>query len=111
MKRTLARASCAGLLAVLLSTGAGLAILGSAFVPTSETTSVSLAATATPTYVSELAPAVVVQPRQAAALPDSGAGPDATPANPLPRAAGWALVLLGGLLLRTGLTWRSSTNR
>ncbi len=111
MKRTLARASCAGLLAVLLFTGAGLVILGFAFAPTSETTSVSLAATATPTYVSELAPAVVVQPRQAAALPDSGAGPDAGSANPLPRAAGFALVLLGGLAVRTGLTWRSSTSR
>ena len=110
MRRTLARASCSGLLAVLLSTGAGLAILGSAFVPTSETTSVSLAATATPTYVSELAPAVVVQPRQAAGLPDSGAGP-ASSANPLPRAAGFALVLLGGLAIRTGLTWRSGTSR
>ena len=111
MRRTLARASCAGLLALLLSTGAGLAVFGSAFVPTSETASVSLAATATPTYVSELAPAVVVQPRQAAALPDSGAGPDTGSANPLPRAAGVALVLLGGLAVRTGLTWRSSTNR
>ena len=111
MKRTLARASYAGLLAVLLSTGTGLVILGFAFVPTSETTSVSLAATATPTYVSELAPAVVVQPRQAAALPDSGAGPNLGAANPLPRAAGFALLLLGGLLIRTGLAWRPSTNR
>ena len=111
MKRTLARASCAGLLAVLLSTGTGLVILGFAFVPTSETTRVSLAATATPTYVSELAPAVVVQPRQAAALPDSGAGPNLGAANPLPRAAGFALLLLGGLLIRTGLAWRPSANR
>ena len=111
MKRTLARASCAGLLAVLLSTGTGLVILGFAFVPTSETTSVSLAATATPTYVSELASAVVVQPRQAAALPDSGAGPNLGAANPLPRAAGFALLLLGGLLMRTGIAWRPSTNR
>ena len=111
MRRILARASCAGLLAILLSTGAGLAVLGSAFVPTSETTSVSLVAPATPTYVSELAPAMVVQPRQAAALPDSGAGPDASSANPLPRAAGFALILLGGLAVRTGLTWRSSANR
>ena len=111
MKRTLARASYAGLLAVLLSTGTGLVILGFAFVPTSETTSVSLAATATPTYVSELAPAVVVQPRQAAALPDSGAGPNLGAANPLPRAVGFALLLLGGLLIRTGIAWRPSTNR
>ncbi len=111
MRRTLARASCAGLLAALLSTGVGLAILGSAFVPTSETTSVSLAATVTPTYVSELAPAVVVQPRQATALPDSGTGPNAVPANPLPRVAGFAILLLGGLLVHTGLALRSSTNR
>ena len=111
MKRILARASCAGLLAVLLFTGTGLVILGFAFVPTSETTSVSLAATATPTYVSELAPAVVVQPRQAAVLPVSGAGPNAGAANPLPRAAGFALLLLGGLLIRTGIAWRPSTNR
>ncbi len=111
MKQKIAQASGAVLLAVLLSTGAGLAIFGSAFVSTSETASVSLSATATPTYVSELAPAVVVQPRQAAALPDSGAGPYLGAANPLPRAAGLALVLLGGLAVRIGLTWRGSTNR
>ena len=50
----------------------------------------------TPTYVSELAPAVMLAP-EPAALPVSGVSADA--GTPWPKATGLALALLGGLFI------------
>ena len=50
----------------------------------------------TPTYVSELAPAVMLAP-EPAALPGTGAGAGA--GTPWPKATGLALALLGGLFI------------
>jgi hypothetical protein len=50
----------------------------------------------TPTYISELAPAVMLAP-EPAALPGTGAGAGA--GTPWPKATGLALALLGGLFI------------
>ena len=69
---------------------------------TSSITAVPLRAAAqdeaqtTPTYVSELAPAVMLAP-EPAVLPVSGAGADA--GTPWPKATGLALALLGVLFI------------
>ena len=60
--------------------------------------SLAAAPAPTPTYVSELAPAVVVGPDQPAALPSVGARAQAT--DGAPTAAAFALALLGTLLIR-----------
>lgn len=59
---------------------------------------------ATPTYVSELAPAVLLPPREPNELPASGVGGEA--GSPWPKATGLALTLLGGLLVFAALTLR-----
>ena len=72
--------------------------------PVSETSSLTDAsllgdqdeAQTTPTYISELAPAVMVAP-EPAALPGTGAGTGA--GTPWPKATGLALALLGGLFI------------
>ena len=62
----------------------------------------------TPTYTSELAPAVMVAPQQAATLPATGA--ESNYNAPWPKLAGLALALLAGLFIYTALTFRSSEN-
>lgn len=68
--------------------------------------SVQQEAATTPTYISELAPAVMVAPKQAAALPEAGAEIDGS--APWPKLAGLALALLGGLFIYTALASRTS---
>ena len=107
----------AGFLA-LLFLGSGLFLLGTASSPVSETSSNTAAASGpvsetssnttalraepqdeaqiTPTYVSELAPAVMLAP-EPAALPVSGVNAGA--GTPWPKATGLALALLGGLFI------------
>jgi len=63
----------------------------------------------TATYVSELAPAVMISPREPAALPASGVG--VGPAAAWPKAIGLGLALLGGLLVHTALTLQPDNRR
>ena len=94
-----------GFLALLLL-GLGLLFLGAGASPVSETSSIAASAQPTPTYVSELAPAVMVAPREPATLPASGAtGPNG--GTPLPKAAGLGLALLGSLFIYEALTLRT----
>ena len=58
-----------------------------------------------PTYVSELAPAVMQAPREPAALPASGAPSDSRLSWPKP--TGLLLALLGALLIYRALTLRT----
>ena len=69
----------------------------------SETSSRALAAQPTPTYVSELAPAVSIAPREAAALPATGAVAGVRSALPVTKIAGLALALAGLALVHAGL--------
>ncbi len=105
MKRTLIRAIWAGsLLTILLAAAAfGNADPGNTYA--SATSSVFAEPGPTPTYISELAPAVAIAPRQPAALPRSGVGVD--PIVPWwPTATGVALALLGCVLIYTALAQR-----
>ena len=63
----------------------------------------------TPTYVSELAPAVTLAPRPAAALPAAGAERGGSAL--WPKLAGLALALMGGLFIYTALAFRASESR
>ena len=118
MQRRIRRAGWSSGLLSLLFLGTGLFLLGTASSPVSETSSLTAAsgpvsetssltaaalraepqdeAQTTPTYVSELAPAVMLAP-EPAALPVSGAG--AGDGTPWPKATGLALALLGGLFI------------
>ena len=69
----------------------------------SETSSPALAAQPTPTYVSELAPAVSIAPRQAASLPATGGVTGLGNALPVAKIAGLALALAGLVLIHAGL--------
>lgn len=104
MRRAATRARQAGLLltVLLLVSGVGLPVLGAHQV--SETSSVAAAPKPTPTYVSELAPAVVLAPGEPEGLPPAGAAVGA--ASPWPRASGLGLALLGVLLVYGALTLR-----
>lgn len=62
----------------------------------------------TPTYVSELAPAVMIAPPPAATLPATGAKSDGS--QPWPKLAGLAMALLGVLFIYTALTFHTSKN-
>lgn len=70
--------------------------------------SIQQEAKTTPTYISELAPAVMVAPQQAATLPATGAESGAN--APWTKLAGLTLALLGGLFIYTALTFHSSEN-
>ncbi len=76
--------------------------------PTSEASSVAVAQQPTPTYVSELAPAVMQPPRESVALPASGAGA-AGEAMPWARLGGVALALAGCAMVWGGLAMRRAT--
>ncbi len=104
MRRAATRARQAGLLlaVLLLVSGVGLLVLGADQV--SETSSVAAAPKPTPTYVSELAPAVVLAPGELEGLPAAGAAA-ATP-SPWPKASGAGLALLGVFLVYGALTLR-----
>ncbi|MCH8993805.1 MAG: hypothetical protein IH959_02425 [Chloroflexi bacterium] len=104
MGRPATRARQAGLLlaVLLLVAGAGLLVLGADQV--SETSSVAAAPKPTPTYVSELAPAVVLAPGEPEGLPQTGAAAGA--ATLWPKASGLGLALLGALLAYGALTLR-----
>lgn len=108
MKRTLTRAIWAGpLLTIVLAAAAfGNADPGSTYA--SATSSVFAEPGPTPTFVSELAPAVAIAPRQPAALPRSGVG--AGPIVPWPTATGAALALLGCALIYTALALRPESD-
>lgn len=105
MGRAATRARQAGLLlaVLLLVAGAGLLVLGADQV--SETSSVAAAPKPTPTYVSELAPAVVLAPGEPEGLPPAGA---AAALSPWPKASGVGLALLGVLLVYGALALRPS---
>ncbi len=70
--------------------------------------SVQQEAATTPTYISELAPAVMIAPQRAAVLPTTGA--ESSRSEPWPKLAGLALALLGGLFIYTALAFRPSEN-
>ncbi len=72
-------------------------------------TSARQEADTTPTYVSELAPAVMVGPHQAAAFPATGA--EGSGGAPWPKLAGLVLALFGGLFIYTALNFRTSDRR
>jgi hypothetical protein len=79
-------------------------LLGLAMVPIlGETAPTTLAARPTPTYVSELAPAVSVAPRPAASLPATGGAVDVRDAVPTAKIAGLALALVGLVMIHVGL--------
>ncbi|MEX1255006.1 MAG: hypothetical protein WEE64_11775 [Dehalococcoidia bacterium] len=69
----------------------------------SETPSAALAAQPTPTYISELAPAVSIAPRPAAALPATGGVDGIRGVVPTSKIAGLALALAGLALIHAGL--------
>jgi len=105
LQRRIRQAGWSSGLLALLFLGTGLFLLGTASSPVSETSSLTAAALraehqdeaqTTPTYVSELAPAVMLAP-EPAALPGTGAGAGA--GTPWPKATGLALALLGGLFI------------
>ena len=104
MQRAATRASQAALLLaiLLLISGVGLLVLGAD--PVSEASSVAAAPRPTPTYVSELAPAVVLAPSEPEGLPQTGAAAGA--ATLWPKASGLGLALLGALLVYGALTLR-----
>jgi hypothetical protein len=94
------------LAAVSFGGGLGLTTLGA---QTERQSSASAVPPPTATYVSELAPAVMVPPRQPAALPASGAG--ASAATGWPKAAGLGLALLGVLFVHAALSLRPDDRR
>ncbi len=104
MQRVATKAWLIGLLLAVLLIGAGFGLLGSTADRLSQTSAIAAPPSATPTYVSELAPAVMQPPRQPAELPSSGAGIGT--AAPWPKAAGLGLALLGSLLIHAALTLR-----
>ena len=71
-------------------------------------TSARQEADTTPTYISELAPALMVGPQQAAALPASGAESSGAP---WPKLAGLVVALLGALFIYAALNFRTSDRR
>lgn len=75
----------------------------------SQTSAVSAAPQPTPTYVSELAPAVAVRPERPAVLPDTGTSSLSLP--PWPGVAGIGLALAGALLIHASLTVQRRTSR
>jgi len=104
VRRAATRARQAGLLLAVLLLISGVALLVLGADPVSEASSVASAPKATPTYVSELAPAVVLAPSEAEGLPPVGAA--AVAASPWPKASGLGLALLGALLVYGALTLR-----
>jgi hypothetical protein len=67
----------------------------------SDTSAIAMAPEATPTYISELGPAVSRSPRQAEELPATGA-PE-TPPIPLEKALGLGLAVAGAALIFAAL--------
>ena len=104
MQRAATRVRQVGLLLaiLLLISGVGLLVLGPD--PVSEASSVAAAPEPTPTYVSELAPAVVLAPDEPEELPPAGAAAGA--ASLWPKAVGAGLALFGALLVYGALTLR-----
>ena len=101
MRRLVTCGGALALLLTLLSTGWGLFPAGQ---PSNET-SVLAAPPPTATYVSELAPAVMLPPRdEPAALPSSGGGQGAD--GPGLKLAGLGLGLLGLVLVHTARALR-----
>ena len=119
LKRKVVRAGWMGSVAALLLVEGALYFLGSAHGPVSETSSLTVTshrdvespsteaaqqAGPTPTHVSELAPAVMLPPREPAALPASGAEREA--GTPWPKATGIGLAVLGVALIYSALRLR-----
>jgi hypothetical protein len=93
--------ACRTLVIALLAIGL---LFGLAVIPRlSEAPSNALAARPTPTYVSELAPAVSIAPREAASLPVTGGALDVRDALPVPKVAGIAIALAGLVMIHAGL--------
>jgi hypothetical protein len=73
--------------------------------PDAPAVSAAPAAAPTPTYVSELAPAVMVPPREPATLPATGARVSGA-SVPWSHVAGFAVLALGATCLHAGLRLR-----
>ena len=93
-----------GLLLAVLLVATGLGLFGPSSDAVSQTSAIAAAPQPTPTYISELAPAVMQPPREPAGLPSTGAG--VPQAVPWPKVAGLGLALLGALLVHAALTLR-----
>jgi hypothetical protein len=93
------------LMTVFLAIALAAIALG-AVAPPNATRSGALATGPTPTYVSELAPAVSIAPRSAATLPATGGDAELQDALPISKVAGVMLALAGILLVHAGLRRR-----
>ncbi|MCH8813608.1 MAG: hypothetical protein IH957_00715 [Chloroflexi bacterium] len=77
--------------------------------PMSETSSSMAAPQPTPTYVSELAPAVAIAPREPATLPATGVASGGV--GPWPKLSGLALAFLGAFSIYAALVLRPEDAR
>ncbi len=109
MKQAAAPTGPVGVLLAVLFVALVLALVGSTSRPIGQSSTVAAAPQPTATYISELAPAVVLPPRQAEILPASGAGTGGP--SPWAKTAGLGVALLGCLLIQASLLLRERTAR